>query len=80
MTIDQLRRVHQAKPFRPFTLQLADGTEVEVRHPEMMFITPGGRTVIVAVSDDAVELIDALLVAAIRIGNRTPRRRDKRTR
>lgn len=69
MTIGQLRAVQQASPFRPYALQLADGTRVDVRHPELVAIAPGGRTFAVATSDDAFKIIDLLLVAAIDVGN-----------
>jgi hypothetical protein len=42
---------------------------VEVRHPELLMITPGGRTMVVAASDDAVKIIDIMLVTAIEVGN-----------
>jgi hypothetical protein len=67
MTIEQLRTVQQATPFRPYILQLADGDRMVVRHPELVLITPGGRTIAVATSADAVKIIDLLLVTAIDI-------------
>lgn len=67
MTVDQVREVQQASPFKPYKLCLADGRSFEVRHPELVLITPGGRTVVVAVSDDAVTIIDLLLVTSIDI-------------
>jgi hypothetical protein len=30
MAIEQLRRVYEARPFRPFTIHLADGREILV--------------------------------------------------
>ena len=67
MTVDQVRKVQQASPFKPYKLCLADGRSFEVRHPELVLITPGGRTVVLAVSDDAVTIIDLLLVTSIDI-------------
>jgi len=78
MTAKQLREVHQAKPFRPFKLQIADGNEIEVRHPGLMMMTPGGRTVVVAISDDAVKIIDLMLVASIEVGNGRAKKGRKR--
>ena len=78
MTIEQLREVHQARPFRPFRLQLADGQEVKVPQPEFLWFHPrGGRTVFVAGTGDNVKIIDLLLVAAIEIGNKRARKRRK---
>lgn len=75
MTTTQLQKVLAAKPFTPFTLRLADGSRVPVRSPEFAWIHPGGRTVFVATDDDAADIIDLLLVAAIEVGNGRTRRK-----
>lgn len=62
MTIEQLRAAYQAQPFKPFTLHLADGREIPVQHREFMMTVPSGRTIVVAQPDDAVNIIDLLLV------------------
>ncbi len=66
MTTQQLREMLRAQPFQPFDLHMADGQVLPVRHPELIFITPGGRTVGVAVHDDAIAIIDLLLVTSLR--------------
>jgi len=79
MTIEQLRQVVESRPFRPFTMRLADGSRVRVPHPEFLWFPPkASRTVAVAVSDDALVLIDLLLVAAIDVGNGKTRGRNAR--
>lgn len=75
MTIEQLREVHGATPFRPFRLQLADGDEVQVLHPECLSYFGKGRTIAVAISDEVVKIIDLLLVAAIEVGDGKQRSR-----
>ncbi|MEE9294941.1 MAG: hypothetical protein V3W34_08290 [Phycisphaerae bacterium] len=76
MTNEQLRKMHQAKPFVPFTLHLADGRSVRVEHPEFLMQTPSGRTVHVAKTDDSFEIIDLLSVTSIEGGEgRAPRKR-----
>jgi hypothetical protein len=67
MTIEQLRKVHTARPFRPFTLKLADGSRVQVRHPEFLSHSPSGRTVVVFGNGESFEVIDLLLVASIEV-------------
>ena len=69
MTVDSLRQAHQASPFRPFSLCLADGQKVAVRHPEFLAQSPSGRTVIVYGHDDAFDVIDLRLVTRLEIGN-----------
>jgi len=79
MTIEQLRRAHQNRPFEPFTIHLADGREVYVRHPEFLAEFPGGRSIVVTLSDQSWEVIDVMLVTSLRFGNgKAARRRRKR--
>ena len=67
MTIEQLRAFHQARPFQPFTLHLADGRSVYVMHDEFLAQSQTGRTVSVSQPDGAFEIIDLLFVASIAV-------------
>ena len=64
MTTDQLPKLINARPFRPFSLRTADGREVEVTHPENIAYG-GGRIAIVMAGDD-FEIIDLLLVPSLK--------------
>jgi hypothetical protein len=64
VTTDQLPKLINARPFRPFPLKTADGREVVVRHPENI-AHGGGRIAVVVVQDD-VEIIDLLLVPSLK--------------
>jgi hypothetical protein len=75
MTIEQLDRIHQAKPFRPFTVHLADGTKHTVRHPALLWHPPGGRTIFISLGGEEVAIVDLLLVTKITTGNGAKRRR-----
>lgn len=75
MTIDRIRELYGAKPFRPFTIHLADGREISVRHQEFMALGPGGRTVVVFHDDDSLNIIDLLLVTDIEIGRNGHRKK-----
>jgi hypothetical protein len=61
MTIEQLRKLHQARPFQPFDIHLADGRALLVDHPECLAITPPGRTIGVGLRDGTIEIVDLLL-------------------
>jgi hypothetical protein len=75
MTINELRRVMLASPFRAFSLRMADGREYPVPHRDFLWIHPAGRTAVVAtLDDDAFEIINLLLVASLHFGNGTQRR------
>ena len=69
MTLEQLRKVQQARPFRPFSLHLADGRRIYVRHNEFLARSPSGRTVIVYGDEDSFDIVDLLLVTRIEVGH-----------
>jgi hypothetical protein len=75
MTIEQLDNAHKAQPFKPFTIYLAGGTKHRVRHPELMWRTPGGRTIFISLGGERVAIVDLLLVTKITQGNGVHRRR-----
>jgi hypothetical protein len=72
MTIEQLRVVLQATPFRPFTLHLTDGRHLHVPHREFLAHSPSGRTIIVYHDDDSFSVIDLLLVTELEVSNGKP--------
>jgi hypothetical protein len=68
MTTDRVKELLTAKPFKPFEIHVADGDVLEVKHPELMWITPGGRTIFVArgpKEEDGVAILDLLLVTKL---------------
>jgi hypothetical protein len=67
MTIEQLRTVYNAHPFRPFTIHLADGRNIPVHHREFIMAVPSGRTLFVCQPDDTVNIIDLLLVTDLEL-------------
>ena len=62
MTIEQVRKVYEARPFRPFIMHLADGRGIAVQHNEYIALSPTGRTVIVYQPDESFNVVDLLLV------------------
>ena len=78
MTIEQVRRFYDAKPFQPFVIHLADGREIPIVHREFIMAAPSGRTVSVYQPDDTLNVIALLLVTDLEIkplGNGARRRR-----
>jgi hypothetical protein len=61
--------MHQARPFRPFRIHIADGRHLDVAHCEFLAHTPSGRTVIVTKEDETFEVIDLLLVTSLELIN-----------
>ncbi len=68
MTIQEIKKAHQTRPFQPFDLHLADGRVVPVAHPEFLAQSPTGRCVYVGL-EDGLEVVDLLLVTGLKIRN-----------
>jgi hypothetical protein len=67
MTIDKVRELYEAKPFRPFTIHLADGRAIVVEHPEFMARAPSGRALVVYQPNDSFNIVDLLLVTDLEV-------------
>ncbi len=65
MTVQQLREVHKAAPFRPFTVHMADGRSFHVPHPDFLWVPPAGRTVWVYGEGEAAHILDVMLMTGI---------------
>jgi hypothetical protein len=74
MTVEQIRRVYESQPFRPFILHLADGRQVAVAHREFLALSPTGRTVIVYQPDESFNVVDLLLVTDLEFEPESGRR------
>ena len=48
MTVEQFRGALKVKPFKPFAIHTASGESYAVAHPEAVWQSPDGVTVIVA--------------------------------
>jgi hypothetical protein len=80
LTIERIRELYHAQPFRPFILHLADGREIPVLHQEFLMALPKGRTLYVCQPDETVNIVDLLLVTDVEIkphSNGTGRRRHR---
>ncbi len=79
MTIDQIRKVHQAKLFQPFRIHLADSRAIDVTHPELLSVNEPGRTIIVITGDESLyEVVDLLLVTSLEVLNGHARSRRRK--
>lgn len=75
MTLEQLRALHQAAPFRPFTIHTADGRQFHVPHSEFLSHSRSGRTVVVHDGEgDGFSILDLLLITELQVGNGTQKR------
>ena len=53
MTIEQLRQLHSARPFKAFDILTADSRTLTVQHPEQLALSDIGRTIAVAPAREA---------------------------
>jgi hypothetical protein len=60
-----IREALAERPFRAFTVHTASGREFRVPHPEHAYVSPKGRNLVVTLDDDAVKVIDMLLIEGI---------------
>jgi hypothetical protein len=80
MTTEPLLKLHQARPFQPFSIRLGDGQSLPVEHPEMLAYAPRSRTAVVYRPDGSFEIIDLLLVTGLDVAAPRNGRRTRRTR
>ena len=66
MTFDQIRVAREQAPFRPFTLFLSDQRRFRIKHPDFLWLVPGGRTVALAHDDGPVEILDLIHVTSLK--------------
>jgi len=74
MTIQELRKLYDAQPFRPFDMYLADGRKIPVKHPEFAALSPRGDTVVVYQTDGSFDIVDLFLITTLRVNGRKPLR------
>ncbi|MEW6606313.1 MAG: hypothetical protein AB1414_02505 [bacterium] len=68
MEIVEIRQIHNARPFHPFIIHLADGQKIPVEHPEFLAIAPDGHTIVFhSLRPGGFHIIDPSLVTALEI-------------
>lgn len=80
MTIQEINRLREERPFRPFRILTADGRAYDVVHPECLGQSPSGRLIMIGLPDDSTVTLDLLLVAGIRRGIKSSKNGSKRNR
>jgi hypothetical protein len=63
MDLNGVREALHRQPFRPFTIRLADGRALPVRHPD--FVAVGKRRIIVVAEDDSWSEVEPLLIISL---------------
>jgi len=78
MTIQEIRKLYDARPFRPFDIHVADGRAIRVAHPEFLATAPAARTVVVYQADGSFDIVDLQLVSALRVPANGPVKKKRR--
>ena len=63
MDLQGIREALRRQPFEPFSICLADGRSLPVRHPEMVAV--GKRRIIVVKPDDSWSVVEPLLIVSL---------------
>ena len=63
--VEKIRELYYQEPFAPFTLKLADGRSVRVRQRDYFSISHSGRTVVVHLPDDTMEIVNLTMVTGL---------------
>jgi hypothetical protein len=74
MTIQEIQRLREEKPFKSFRILTADGRKYEVVRPKMLSQSPSGRAIAIGMPDDSFVTLD--LESVIRIQRPLRRRQD----
>jgi hypothetical protein len=66
MSVDELRKCIVASPFRPFTLNIADGRRIPVTGRDFILMAPEkGRTVVVYQRNDDFDILETMLITGV---------------
>ena len=81
MRADDIRRLHEAVPFQPFSLVLADGRDFHVPHHDFLSIAPKGTALCLWADDGGIgSYLDTALVAEVRMAPNGARHSKRRRR
>jgi len=73
MEADQFRSALRTRPFKAFKLRTSSGETYTVKHPEMVAITPNGRTELLAL-DEGFAIVDTASITEFVISRAGPSR------
>jgi hypothetical protein len=77
MRVDEIRELLHTRPFRPFTIHVADSGRLRVKHEDFVALSPSGRTMIVYRDDksDGFQVVDLLMVTRLEAPTRNGAKR-----
>jgi hypothetical protein len=72
--VEQFRTAHRLHPFKPFVIHTASGESYPVTHPEVVWQSPGGHTIVVGIKGEEVAIIDIEHITELVLTTRRPAR------
>ena len=67
MKMEDLRTLHQARPFRPFAIHTADGGRFPIPHSEFLAYDPEGTTAVAFRTNHTFSVLDLELITELEI-------------
>ena len=77
MTIENIKELCHANPFRPFILHFPDGRRLGVQHPDFVAWPTAGRLISVFQPNGSESLVDLMLISDVTIKEGRGRRNGK---
>ena len=65
MSIDAIKEVRDATPFRPFVVRTADGRAFQVPNHDSLLVTDSEKTIIVVTADQRFHILAADRVSSV---------------
>ena len=67
MTTEVIKDAIQKRPFRPFSVRLADGSEIQVEDQDYVALHPAGKTFIIFEPNGGYRIVDIPLVTDLSV-------------
>lgn len=67
MTAETLRELIHKAPFAPFHIRMDNGATHLVRHPDYLFLVPGGHYAVVAEDNNRFHILDIPHISAVTV-------------
>jgi hypothetical protein len=64
---EQVKKARENAPFRPFTVCLSDQRKFDIRHPDFVWVIPGGRLIGIADQSGSAELVDLVHITNLKL-------------
>ena len=67
MTPEAIRDAVQRRPFRPFSVRLADGSQIQIQSQDYVALHPAGKTFVIFEPDGGYRIVDIPLVTDLSV-------------